>query len=217
MAHQHRGPAQAPPVTYKAPSPVEVWHLPDAANASIPADIRAQFQTDAQGRVLFFTAPPVAPSEAEEKRKLAHSPSYLAFRARQMRERAERAEKRLAEEEVAATVGAEQSGTQPKRARTEDLSSVGELGDKAISFINSMLADTTISQLKMLYGDQWEKAVNVQMRIVTEAQQKVGTKLREQESEGAEKSKQAAETAKIHGLTGLFDYRPPNETLEWRR
>jgi hypothetical protein len=171
-----------------------------------------------QGRVLFFTAPPIAPSEADEKKKLAHSPSYLAFRARQTRERVEKAGKRPAREEVATSVRTEQEGNEPKRARIDDdRASIEEISDKAISFFNNMLTDTTIAQLKVLYGDRWEEAMNVQMKIVMEAQQEVRTKLQKQEKVGAERLKHSAELAKIHGLTGLLDYMPPNEALEWRR
>jgi len=45
--------------SYKTPQPIEAWSLNDAANASIPPDIRSQFLRDAAGRILFFTAPPV--------------------------------------------------------------------------------------------------------------------------------------------------------------
>ena len=64
---------------YNAPRPIEVWHLPDPANASIPEDIRKQFQCDEHGRVLFFTAPPLA---TEEKTKLAHTAKYLAYKVK---------------------------------------------------------------------------------------------------------------------------------------
>lgn len=70
---------QAPPAVYNpnAPRPVEVFHLSDAANAAIPEDIRTQFHCDDQGRVLFFSAPPVdfIPPSTQN---LRHSLKYLA-------------------------------------------------------------------------------------------------------------------------------------------
>jgi chromatin structure-remodeling complex subunit RSC1/2 len=215
---QHRGPTQGPATSYKAPSPVEVWHLPDAANASIPADIRSQFHTDAQGRVLFFTAPPVPPPEVKEK-KLTHSPSYLAFRARQIRERREQSTKRRAEEEAVATLGAEQDETEPKRIRTEvDPASINSAADKAIAYINNMLADATLAQFKALYGeDRWEEALKTHLEIVANAQQETGRKAKERERLEAERLKRTEETAGPRGLTNLLDYKPPNEALEWRR
>ena len=81
-----RGPQQAPPPGYKAPNPVNVWHLPDAANASIPADIRNQFQQDAHGRVLFFTEPPVASRDSKTS-PLKHTPTYLQWKAKDLKEK----------------------------------------------------------------------------------------------------------------------------------
>ncbi|KAF2400080.1 Bromodomain-containing protein [Trichodelitschia bisporula] len=86
---------------HKAPTPVEVYHLPDQANASIPPEIRQQFQTDDQGRVLFFTAPPRPPPQMVTIRgtRLAHTPKYLAWRAEKEIEARKAGEKRKAEEE----------------------------------------------------------------------------------------------------------------------
>ena len=43
------------------PRPVEVYHLTESVQAAIPGDIRQQFQQDDEGRILFFTAPPIDP------------------------------------------------------------------------------------------------------------------------------------------------------------
>lgn len=107
--------AHAPALAYKAPDPSEVWHLPEAAQQSIPADVRAQFQTDHKGRLLLFTTPPQMPgpppSDGDEKKGerkvLRHSAKYLAFRAQKERERLEAKRKR--EEEEDATGGANES------------------------------------------------------------------------------------------------------------
>jgi chromatin structure-remodeling complex subunit RSC1/2 len=215
---QHRGPTQAPAASYKAPSPVEVWHLPDAANASIPPDVRSQFHTDAQGRVLFFTAPPVPPPEVKEKR-LTHSPGYLAFRARQIRERREQTAKRPAEEEAVATVGAEKGGIEPKRIRKEvDNSSTDSTIEKAMSYMNNMLADATLASFKAMYGeDDWEDALKTHLNIVADAQEEARRKVKEREKLLAERSKRGEKVTGPRGLTSLLDYKPPNEALEWRR
>lgn len=71
--------APRPTTNYRDPPPIEVYTLPDAANLSIPFEIREQFQKDAAGRVLFFTTPPVATPEITESR---HSIRYLAAKAR---------------------------------------------------------------------------------------------------------------------------------------
>jgi chromatin structure-remodeling complex subunit RSC1/2 len=60
----------------------------------IPAEIREQFPQDEQGRVLFFTTPPVdtehivhGRTNAEKGDQLAHSLRYLAVKADRERER----------------------------------------------------------------------------------------------------------------------------------
>lgn len=89
------------PTAYKAPQPIEVWSLNDAANASIPPDIRSQFQRDEAGRVLFFTAPPVDLEDESERdavgsggEVLGHSVEYLAWKIRRKEELAEKKRKR---------------------------------------------------------------------------------------------------------------------------
>lgn len=66
----------------------DVFVLPDIANDSIPKSIRDKFPLDPQGRVLFFTRPPVLSdqtiydrNDGEKKKPLAHSERYLAAKA----------------------------------------------------------------------------------------------------------------------------------------
>lgn len=74
--------APRPPTQdYRAPPHVEVYTLPDAANLSIPAEVREQYQRDEYGRVLFFTAPPVTVDQPESLAR-GHSIRYLAEKAR---------------------------------------------------------------------------------------------------------------------------------------
>jgi len=83
--------------------------LNDAANASIPPDIRHQFRCDNAGRVLFFTAPPVEFAEQESTMGapgkgplLGHSIEYTASKIRRKAELEER-KKRRAEAQVERT------------------------------------------------------------------------------------------------------------------
>ncbi|KAI9827159.1 MAG: hypothetical protein M1832_005295 [Thelocarpon impressellum] len=66
--------------TYVPPKPVEVYQLNDAANVSIPPEVRQRFQRDEQGRLLFFTAPPL--DNSKEAGGLGHSVRYLGEKAR---------------------------------------------------------------------------------------------------------------------------------------
>ena len=82
----------------------QVFVLPDAANESIPKSIRDQFPQDSEGRVLFFTKPPVVADEAiydtqagTKPKLLAHSEKYLAAKAE--RDKLIAAKKRAIEEQ----------------------------------------------------------------------------------------------------------------------
>ncbi|KAM7196321.1 hypothetical protein V8F33_006230 [Rhypophila sp. PSN 637] len=82
---------------YNAPRPPEVYTLAEEVDAAIGEDVRKQFQRDEQGRVLFFTAPPLKrPSNgvAEQYAGLGHSVSHLAninqIREERRRKRKER-------------------------------------------------------------------------------------------------------------------------------
>ena len=66
----------------------ETYVLSDAANAAIPKDIRDRFPQDDEGRVLFFTKPPLdtrrmvtGRSEREKSQPLAHTKEYLDAKA----------------------------------------------------------------------------------------------------------------------------------------
>ncbi|GAB7361351.1 hypothetical protein MBLNU230_g1407t1 [Neophaeotheca triangularis] len=74
-------PPRAPTASYRDPPQIEVYTLPDQANLSIPPEIRDQYQRDAAGRVLFFTAPPTVVEDTPGK-VTGHSVRYLAAKAR---------------------------------------------------------------------------------------------------------------------------------------
>lgn len=142
---------QQPPSGYRAPQPVEVYVLPDHANASIPADVREQFQQDEQGRVLFFTAPPVNNPGfvTEEGQALGHSARYLATKAKRD---AQRAAKRKAEQ---AEIAGREDAAKKARADAEDKlqKDVAALSAKAISALEDQLAYATRTSLQATGGD----------------------------------------------------------------
>lgn len=83
QAYPPYGGAVAPPIREQ-----DVFVLPDIANDSIPKSIRDQFPQDSQGRVLFFTKPPVLSDQAiydthvaSKTKQLTHSEKYLAAKA----------------------------------------------------------------------------------------------------------------------------------------
>ncbi|KAJ4987285.1 chromatin structure-remodeling complex protein RSC2 [Stagonosporopsis vannaccii] len=153
----YQQPYAQPPPGYKAPPPVEVYTLNDHANASIPQDIRDQFQTDDKGRVLFFTAPPLNVSQplTKDGRALGHSAAYLAARAR--REKA-RAEKRKAE--APSTCERESAAKQAKLDQDDKLTqAIAKLSTKAIKALEDQLAAATKTELHALFNDHTSEGV----------------------------------------------------------
>lgn len=141
-------------VSYKQPPAPEVYHLADAANASIPPEIRAQFHCDDQGRVLFFTSPPIdqgsgpvstlrsqasntegAPGK-DAGPPLAHSARYLAARARRDRDRGEK-RKRDAEDAAAYAASRAKQRVQMEREFAEE---VHQLTGRAVRALEDGLA-----------------------------------------------------------------------------
>ncbi|KAF2679149.1 Bromodomain-containing protein [Lentithecium fluviatile CBS 122367] len=187
---QYATPRQAPayqqalvhqaPVGYKAPQPVEVYILPDHANASIPADVREQFQRDEQGRVLFFTAPPVNSSSIVKKEgeALGHSARYLALKAKRD---AERAAKRKADEANAA-----EREEAAKRARVEAeqklKKDIDQLRAKAMHALEDQLKNATVRDLELLIGNEENAdALGKSLDHLVEVQQATISKNQERE------------------------------------
>jgi len=121
-------PVPAPAAQVPAPAgtttrPREVFTLADEQNAAVPEDIRDLYRKDEQGRVLFWTAPPVIRENGALTAKsaaLGHSVRYLsdldewkkereAKRKARDEKRAEEAKKRKAEEEAAAAEAKEKA------------------------------------------------------------------------------------------------------------
>jgi chromatin structure-remodeling complex subunit RSC1/2 len=204
-------------VAYKAPNPIEVWHLPEAANQSIPEDIRSQFQQDTHGRVLFFTAPPEPPAE-ESKPRLAHSTTYLAVRGRQLKERLE-AKKRGPEE---SEVFGPESLPVVKKTRVEHDAphgmSVEEVCQRAMDSINNTLADGLIADCQRLYPEgEWQQAIADHLNKVADGLLESAKHLEECQAKKDEEARIRREELTVSGLTSIMDYQPPNEALEWRR
>ena len=114
-----------------APRPIEVFHLSDSANTSIPASIREKFQHDNQGHVLFFSTPPLntmTTTPGEEAEKLSHSTRYMEVREERRRLVEERKRKKHDEQYLE-----EQNA---KRARADEAASLaprlGALTSRAV-------------------------------------------------------------------------------------
>ena len=125
--------------SYRDPPPIEVYILPDQANLSIPPEVREQYQKDENGRVLFFTAPPVA---TEDTGLRGHSVRYLAAKARHQMELEKKRNQLELQREAEARVA--------KKARldsaTQTMSDVDELKRRALRELEAQL---TIESLEL--------------------------------------------------------------------
>lgn len=137
----HPGPN--PGHVYNVPRAPETYALADAVDATIPPEVRAQFQRDDAGRVLFFTAPPLARPRngvAEQFAGLGHSARHLASiqqlreeRARKRKERDE--EERLREEEARKRLASEEGdveGSAVQRRIEEERKAQAEVLEKVL-------------------------------------------------------------------------------------
>jgi chromatin structure-remodeling complex subunit RSC1/2 len=157
--------AQRPtPANYRDPPPIEVYTLPDAANLSIPAEIREQYQRDEFGRVLFFTTPPVS-SEATTSTVPGHSVRYLAAKARRAEEIAKKRQERDLQKQMEERV--------VKKARLDSEKqteqSIKALKKKALSVLEKQLAssvDAELGDAELESLTAAQKAMVEQMRAV---------------------------------------------------
>ncbi|AEO60256.1 hypothetical protein MYCTH_108504 [Thermothelomyces thermophilus ATCC 42464] len=143
---------------YNVPRAPEVYTLADPVDAAIPADVREQFQRDEQGRVLFFTAPPLnrpANGVAEQHAGLGHSVRHLAsiseLRAERARKRKERDEALAREQEANKKLAASRERQAQRRQEDERKSQADALEkflvawaaeiDRGTKTINEALGD----------------------------------------------------------------------------
>ncbi|PWY67577.1 RSC complex subunit [Aspergillus heteromorphus CBS 117.55] len=144
-----RLPVPAAMYNSNAPRPIEVFHLSDAANAAIPADIREQFHCDDHGRVLFFSCPPLDIVPPVQQ-KLGHSLKYLA--AKEERRKQAEAQKRKGSHEQ------EEREVAVKRQRADDATALAArvhvLTAKAVEALTCQVTDGTDKLYEMMYGDK---------------------------------------------------------------
>lgn len=131
---------------------MEVYQLDDAVNAQIPLEIREQFQCDEDGRMLFFTQPPLDRAHrgiASESAGLGHSVRYLADRAREVEDRRAKRKARdeLRQQEEAKRQAAELEAAEKEKQELMDLA-----GNMFAGWVKSM--DRENEALKAAY-DGW--------------------------------------------------------------
>ncbi|KAI9666205.1 MAG: hypothetical protein M1821_004140 [Bathelium mastoideum] len=144
-----------PALGYKTPQPMEVYCLNDAANLSIPQDIREQFHRDENGRILFYIAPPLDVLPATKPgAATGHSIQYLAARAR--RQEALR-EKRKREADEAADAAHATAAKKAKLEREGEVArAVGDLTRRAEEVLEQQLADATEREFRAMDPEGWQ-------------------------------------------------------------
>ena len=176
---------------------MEVYVLNDHANASIPQDIRDQFQRDERGRVLFFTAPPlnVDPPLSKEGRTLGHSARYLAAKAKKD---AMKAAKRKGE-----SADVEEREAAAKQAKVEEEKRfeqvVSDLRTKALQALEDQLAASTKSDMNELFNGDPEAGISSILDQLVDSQKAAETKSLQRELHVLEQ--QATKRNVVTGMT----------------
>lgn len=139
---------------YNPPRAPEAYTLSDAANAAIPADIRAQFHKDEYGHVIFYTSPPLDVNPVpEETRTLGHSLRYLADKARHKEELEKKRKARAAQLEIEAL-------EKMKRMKANNGSKIdlaARQNVKALSSWSEQMEKGTDEMYMQMYGENWKE------------------------------------------------------------
>ncbi|RDI84002.1 putative transcription initiation factor TFIID subunit [Venturia inaequalis] len=191
---QPRG-AMPPASGYNAalPPPIEVWHLPDSANGSIPEDLRSQFQCDEAGRILFFTAPPAA---SEPRTQLGHTAKYLAYKSKR--------EEMLREKRKADALSYGNDGEARKRAKSEESVLRDKIKEQArlqaLEVMEDALADATVAEFRAIYGEGWKEAMERELQELERKQGEAEKSREERERVEGEWKRKERDALAIRGL-----------------
>lgn len=180
------------------PPPIEVWHLPDSANVSIPEDIRQQFQCDEHGRVLFFTAPPAA---TESITQLSHTAKYLAFKSKR--------EEMLREKRKRDSLNSGGEIEARKRAKSEEVVMQGrvkeEVRRKTLKVMEDALADATVAEYQAMYGEGWKEAMERELQGLERRQAEAEIMREERERVESEWVERERKELVVRGLTSNLE------------
>lgn len=189
---------------YNAPRPVEVYRLPDSANAAIPKDIREQFQRDEEGHVLFFTTPPVdLLPPVGEGTAIGHTAKYLANKLRR--------KLALKEKREAEGLPPDDRAPAPKRVKVEQeepsQQRVKALRDRGLRMLIDQMNQGTEAIYKDIYGDAWQEGMKDEQARLRVAQADAARK--NADLEASERKRREAEKVDMYG-TGVYldDYDP---------
>ena len=143
------------PLVYNpnGPKPVETFHLRDNLNTIIPPDIRQHFQCDGQGRVLFFSNPPLDVVTTGHH-GLGHSIRYLAAKEERQKlisakkKENARQQRQQQQQQHAKTVGKRQK----IEGNTDDQTRINDMTEKAWNILTDQIQKGTRDFYKIHYG-----------------------------------------------------------------
>lgn len=200
----------------------EAYVLSDSANASIPKEIRDQFPTDDQGRLLFFTQPPldtqhiVTGSTLEEKAEpLQHSDQHrkaLAIRKRKL-------EERQPEEQN----GNDKESTKSKQAKLSDFAEAttqahhldipaDQIKERATALLTEQVKNATYHEYQQTYDDDWRKVLLADLDYQSLCQKKEVEKER-----SAIEQRRRFNGSHLGKLNGQYALNPQGYITDWRK
>jgi chromatin structure-remodeling complex subunit RSC1/2 len=179
---------------YEAKPDPDVYYLPDSANNSIPEDVRRQFQCDAYGRLLFFTAPPI---DVEKKvEKLGHTAKYLAWKVER--------ENMLKEKRKRVASATPQ---RVKRARSEEIEGdMVHAEREVLTQLNDLLAEGTVAEYQAVFGDKWREAMEKDLGALEKGQDRVEKARRERITSELKRLAVEKKGLEIRGLSGSLEF-----------
>lgn len=202
----------------------EAYVLSDPANASIPKDIRDQFPTDDNGRLLFFTQPPLdtqhivsGSSEAEKGQPLQHSEKYMKALAVRKRKITEQHRESIDIDSQGATL------SNSKHARTTDthkssMSTVstelppGKITERATTLLTQKMKQATYKEYQDRYGDEWRRFL-----IADLDQQTMCYKNEAQNEQQASEQRRKFDQRHPEKLTGQFTTNSQGYITGWQK
>lgn len=152
---------------YNPPRPIEVYHLSDAANLSIPEDIRDQFHRDEHGHVLFFTTPPLDTlPPVKHGEAVGHSVRYLAEKAKRIEAIKEKRKREQQAKE-------EQESSSKKVKQEEELALAAEvrrLTGEAMQLLGKDIEEGTKDLYRDMLGGKWEEGMKADTKRLQNTQ-----------------------------------------------
>lgn len=201
----------------------EAYVLSDAANMTIPKHVRDQFPTDDQGRVLFFTSPPLntqhivsGSSANEEGRPLAHTEQYmrvLAFRKRKHDEILDGTDGNQPERKAEANAARSSNAVESSPATLAGIETTAKANaSEAITKLVDQIRNSTDAEYKAIYGDEWRQIFMADLQWADQRKkQQLG------QDRAAETKREVLRNAHLGRHNGQFALNTQGYITDWQK